>query len=223
MAPQESKLRSIALTAVGAVLVAVGAGLLASAIIGGGDEKTSGVRAQNIPIGPTATSTTEPTRAIETVAGVRTAGAVSPTVATASPTTVVTVSAPAPTATNAPAVIPTNAPAATATPQATETPVVSTVTPVPATATPPGGLFASISGPLSVPPGGIATFIDSSPRAAEALNRTWTYPGGTRRVDLAVSVTFPVSPGCYPVSLSVVFPGGTRTTSIQVSVGGATC
>ena len=221
--PQESKLRSLALTGVGAVLVAVGAGLLAWTIIGGGDDRPGGIRAQNSSFGPTATSTSVPTRAIETVAGVRTAGSESPTAASA-----VSTATQPPTATPLP-VVATAAPpaptvlAATATTSATETPLAPTATVVLPTATPQGGLFASISGPTSVAPGGIATFIDSSPRAAEALNRTWTYPGGTRRVDLAVSVTFPVAPGCYPVTLAVVFPAGTRTVSLMVSVGGASC
>jgi 2-succinyl-6-hydroxy-2,4-cyclohexadiene-1-carboxylate synthase len=222
-APTESKLRSLALTGVGAVLVAVGTGLFAWTIIGGGDDKPGGIRAQNVPAEPTAISTSVATSPVETVAGARTSGSGSPTVSPASPTA--TPAAPStalPTATTPATAAPATAPS-TATPVPTETPAPPTVAIPLATATPVGGLFASISGPVSVAPGGIATFVDSSPRAAEALNRTWTYPGGTRRVDLAVSVTFPIAPGCYPVTLAVVFPSGTRTASMLVSVGGASC
>ena len=218
----ESKFRSIALTAVGAILVAIGAGLLATAIIGGGDDKTTGIRAQNIPVGPSATATVLATKSAEAVAGARTPGSTESATAAPSSTPVApSTSTLEPSATTVPATATIRPPQPTPTP--TDTAVPPTATPVPATATPAGGLFANISGPTSVAPGGIATFVDRSPRAAEALNRTWTYPGGTRRVDLAVSVTFPVTPGCYPVTLTVVFPTGTRSTSLTVSVGGAIC
>jgi len=223
----ENKLRSLALTAVGAILVAVGAGLLATAIIGGGNDKTTGVRAQNIPVGPSATATVGAPGSAEAVAGARTAGAgESPSPATAQtplPVATSTTTTAEPSATTAATATSRATQAPLATPTQQDTPVPATATSVPATVTPAGGLFASISGPTSVALGGSGTFIDTSPRAAEALNRTWTFPGGTRRVDLAVSVAFPATPGCYPVTLTVVFPSGMRSTSVTVSVGGATC
>jgi 2-succinyl-6-hydroxy-2,4-cyclohexadiene-1-carboxylate synthase len=215
--------RNAVLTVAGVLLMAGGIGLLALAFRGGNGNKTlpaSTTAAVVAERPPSPSPTATPTR-VDQGAGAKSQG---PTATAPSVETVTVQAASLATPTTpppAPATPPAPPPAvATAAPTATPT-----ATPPPPTATPTNSPIASaaaIAGPTAVEPGQPATYRDVSPRAAEALTRTWQSPAGTTKHEAAITVTFPAK-GCYTVSLTVFFSSGAQSTSLVVAVGGAAC
>lgn len=216
------------MTTLGGALVVAGIGLLAAAIFlnggdGGGDSPllAAPAPAEDTPVA--ATPTPE-----EATAGTRTAGPLNAGGASASPTAAASPAAsPTATATTPPATAtPTTRPATQAAPANTPTPAPTatpTEEPTPEPTATPTGPYAAISGPATAEVGETAVFYDASAPVGDVLKQTWTTPSRTESWVAGVSVSFP-SPGCYTVSLTVLFKDETsQTASHAVSVGGVPC
>ncbi len=221
-----------ALTAVGALLVVGGIGLLgASFMLGGSSGSKQPTLAAAAPASPSSTVVTA-------VAGTRVAGpnaigsaspAPSPVVTTAtaalaspSPTaTAASTNTPAPTATPTRAA---NTPTRTATPTPTETPTPAN-TPTPTATPPPPGPYAALNGPASVAVGETGTFIDASGPNADILTWKWGTSGEVvPQTNASVLRVRFSAPGCYTVSVTTYFRNGvSRSASLAVAVGEAAC
>lgn len=212
------------MTTLGGALVVAGLGLLAAAIFmnGGDSGGDAPLLAAPAPAEDTPAAVATPTPE-EATAGTRTAGPVNAGGASASPSAAASPSpAPSPPATATPTTRPAGqaAPANTPTPAPTATP---TEEPTPEPTATPAEPYAAISGPATAGVGETAVFYDASSPQASVLKQTWTTPSGTVSWVAGVSESFP-APGCYTVSLTVLFQGGaSQTASHAVSVGGASC
>lgn len=217
------------MTTLGGGLVVAGIGLLAAALFlnGGGNGDDGGpilaAPAPSEQARPAATPTPEEQTAGTRAAGPLNAGGATATAALATPPAASPTAAATATPASPPAATPTTRPAA---PQPTNTPAPAatpTESPTPAPTATPSGPYAAISGPATAEVGATAVFYDASAPHSEVLKRTWTTPSGTVPHEAGVPVTFP-SPGCYTVSLTVLFKDGTSRAAVQaVSVGGVPC
>lgn len=223
-----------ALTAIGALLVVGGIGLLgASFMLGGSSGSKQPTLAVAAPASPSITVVTAVAGTRE--AGPNAIGSASPAPSPVVTTATITAASPSPTATPsasntntpAPTATPTraaNTPTPTSTPTPTETPTPAN-TPTPTATPPPPGPYAAIGGPASVAVGETATFIDGSGPNGDVLKAEWSTTGEVvPQTNAAVLRVHFSAPGCYTVSVTTYFRNGvSRSASLAVAAGQATC
>ncbi|MCZ2108424.1 MAG: alpha/beta fold hydrolase [Dehalococcoidia bacterium] len=218
-----------ALTAVGALLVVGGIGLLGASLVVGGSQRAKQPTMAAAVASPSSTVVTA-------VAGTRVAGpnAIEPGSPAPSPVVVTTTATTTPatataTATSTPQAAATpvraaNTPAPTLTPTPTPTPA-PTNTPTPSATPRPAGPYAAMSGPTRVAVGETATFIDASGPGADTLKSDWATSGEVvSQTNASVLRVHFSTPGCYTVSITTYFRGGvSRTASTVVAAGDVDC